>query len=129
MVTTCSLKYLKCLCFLAAYCEEFVLRQLRTTANLRLANPVVRLLDFLMHGPQFSFHSVQKYELVFFSFLRFHGDSLQAGWILRAGDCWKSVSCGGGTSPVASYELHPFARSLPGSKERMQGVSWQTWDW
>lgn len=35
--------------------EEFVLRQLRTTANLRLANPVVRLLDFLM----------------------FHGDSLQ----------------------------------------------------
>ncbi|CAK9011505.1 unnamed protein product [Durusdinium trenchii] len=35
--------------------EEFVLRQLRTTANLRLSNPVVRLLDFLM----------------------FHGDSLQ----------------------------------------------------
>eukprot|EP00438_Fugacium_kawagutii_P022172 Skav235067 [mRNA] locus=scaffold3466:24468:25658:- [translate_table: standard] len=35
--------------------EEFAVRQLRTTANLRLSNPAIRLLDFLM----------------------FHGDSLQ----------------------------------------------------
>merc|ERR1711879_379926 len=35
--------------------EEFVLTQLRRTANLKLSNPVARVLDFLM----------------------FHGDSLQ----------------------------------------------------
>jgi len=34
--------------------EEFVVRQLRTTANLRLSNPLIRLLDFLMfHGDSF----------------------------------------------------------------------------
>ena len=63
------------------------------------------------------------------SALRFHGDSLQAWsdveWIPPQGTAGNPKSAsGGGTSPVASYELHPFARSLPGSKERMQGVSW-----
>ena len=52
--------------------QEFVLRQLRTTANLRLSNPLLRFVDFLMSGSRHLNSTC--------SALRFHGDSLQAAF-------------------------------------------------